>query len=101
MAEIEFLVRGECSCGWFMAAAEGSRWPKCPGCGEQVMPPRAAPGHLPSPPNDREGYIAIRLPEAEAIHAVLALKYEGARAFDIREDGKLELRQTDDARGRR
>jgi hypothetical protein len=37
---VEFLVRGECGCGWWMAAPEGARWPQCPECGEQVMPPR-------------------------------------------------------------
>jgi hypothetical protein len=89
MAEIEFLVRGECSCGWFMAAAEGSMWPKCPTCGEQVLPPRT---DFPQQAVGREGYIAIRLPEDEAVGAVSALGYEGARKYDVDEDGNLELR---------
>lgn len=65
MRDIEFLVHGECECGWWCALPEMGMWPKCAECGEQVMPPRAD-GH----PNDREGYVAVRLPEQEALEAV-------------------------------
>lgn len=74
----EFLVRGECDCGWMCACPEGAMWPKCAECGEQVMPP--------SPPSageqervgsaaawaacTREGYVAIRMPEQQALDVV-------------------------------
>lgn len=36
---IALLVWGECDCGWRCACPIGAIWPKCPDCGEQVMPP--------------------------------------------------------------
>jgi hypothetical protein len=61
---LDFLVYGECGCGWRCACTEGARWPKCPLCGEQVMPP-PADGDKP-----RLGYVARLLPEQEAVAEV-------------------------------
>ena len=41
---VEFLIRGDCKCGWRCACPEGWTWPKCPNCGEQVLPDRSEPG---------------------------------------------------------
>lgn len=73
--EVRFLVHGECECGWSMAAPEGEQWPKCPRCGEQVMPPGGQPG---DPDNPRRGYVADLLPEQEAMR--LAREYRRANA---------------------
>lgn len=72
--EIVFLVRGVCDCGWECACLEGSRWPVCPECGELVLPPRP-PGV--GDHGDREGYIALRLPEGEALEPIQALLRQG------------------------
>lgn len=69
---VDFLVRGECSCGWWMAAPGGAAWPLCPECGEQVMPPRPIP-ECADPElraNGREGYVAVLMPEQEAFQTV-------------------------------
>lgn len=59
----EFLVYGDCPCGWRMAAHEGAHWPKCPMCGEEVLPQRGD-GKYPL------GYVALLLPELEALATV-------------------------------
>lgn len=72
----QFLVHGECPCGFRMAAPEGSLWPICPNCGEEVrppLPPRGADGDLKPELSDRKGYAALFLPEAEALQKVKEL----------------------------
>jgi rRNA maturation protein Nop10 len=75
---VVFLVRGVCGCGWEAALPEGARWPVCPECGEQVMPPVPAKT-LGVDFSGREGYVAIRMPEGEALEAILETLRRGAQ----------------------
>lgn len=62
----EFLVFSQCSCGWLAACPEGYRWPLCPRCGEQVLPPKVA--------SERTAYTARRLGEQEALRLTRTLQ---------------------------
>lgn len=61
---LTFLVLGECECGWWCACHEGAHWPKCPVCGEQVLPPSA------SQPNERQAFEAELGLEREVVERV-------------------------------
>lgn len=61
---VDFLVYGECVCGWHCACPEGAQWPACPACGKDVRPrrvygPTANPCGL--------GYIAELRLETDAV----------------------------------
>lgn len=58
LGETEFLVFGECGCGWRAALPEGAIWPLCPNCGVQVLPATGSEHRL--------GYAAQLMPEQEA-----------------------------------
>jgi hypothetical protein len=71
----EIFCYGECLCGWAMLGTEGARWPRCPECDRQVMPPTECPPRLEA--------AVILLPPPEAIEEVRRIghghTFHGAR----------------------
>lgn len=74
---VEMLVAGECECGWRCACLEGALWPKCPGCGEQVLPPPPPDPPSPGDHGNRLAYGAILLGEGDAVRLVQIMREAG------------------------
>lgn len=84
----EFLVYGECECGWSCACPEGSRWPKCPQCGKLVLPFRNLPGPNPDHPQGY-GYVAEMYPEVEAVRIANGERDRSGPVGSMRDEDRM------------
>lgn len=65
--EPELMILGGCDrCGWRCAMPEGAIWPKCPGCGDLVLPPERGPAGS-GDHGDVQATVAYWVGEGEAI----------------------------------
>lgn len=77
----DFLVYGECSCGWRCACPEGYRWPDCPVCDRKILPLRDRPYLRRDGSEGKQGlgYVALLTFEQDAAKAAKADGYDFER----------------------